>query len=248
MDIAVADRFRAIIFEPAGMIYDDSAWQRWLLQVLARMGLQTQYQPFFRLFETEFLSESYCGRRDFWESWREFLLRVGLHKGQIDELAIAAQAKRAQYENDLRPMPGVSAALTLLHARGATLLALANTTDCKRRFMEKLHRLSIAQRIKSAVTSRDLGWAMPDSKCYLAAVEEIRMPRSEILFVSADSRTLEGAMKVGIRTATLRSTAQVADITVDRLDELAPMLQATDGIARRQLIGNDLSFPRAKAG
>jgi hypothetical protein len=55
-------------------------------------------------------------------------------------------------------------------------------------------------------------------------------------------------MKVGIRTATLRSTAQVADITVDRLDELAPMLQATDGIARRQLIGNDLSFPRAKAG
>ncbi|MBM4003243.1 MAG: hypothetical protein FJ295_08150 [Planctomycetes bacterium] len=251
--IAAADRFRAILVEPAGILYDDTAWQRWLLKVLGRMGLHTQYQPFFHLFETEFLSESYRGRRDFWDAWRDFLLRVGLRKGQIDELAIAATAKRAQYERELRPMPGVPAALALLHTRGADLVVLANTTECKQRLLDKLGRMAIGQRLKSAISSRDLGVAMPDAECYLAAIEEIAMPRSEILFAAADSRSLQGARRVGIRTATLRSTGQIADITVDRLDDLNPLVHEPDNIARRSLPGDALPgdalpFPRAKAG
>ena len=76
----------ALLFDLADVIYDASMWQRWLLQLLGRLGLHTHYRAFFRAFETEHLVEVYLGKREYWDALGDYLRAVGMTSGQIDEV------------------------------------------------------------------------------------------------------------------------------------------------------------------
>ena len=45
------------IFELNGVLYDGTAWRRWLLQLLSKRGLHTHYDVFFRHWDLEFASQ-----------------------------------------------------------------------------------------------------------------------------------------------------------------------------------------------
>src|SRR3569623_1380083 len=75
------------------VLYDATLWRRWLLRLLQRMGLHTQYRTFFKIWDVEFLNEVHCGRREYSEAFQAFLLSAGLSRGQIDEVEAARQAR-----------------------------------------------------------------------------------------------------------------------------------------------------------
>ena len=105
-----------LLFDAGDVLYDDTVWRRWLLQVLARLGLHTNYRSFYHVWKHDFLDDVHRGRREFCEAFQAFLLSVGLSRAQVDEVESACQAKRNQWEASARPLPGVKSTLTKLQA------------------------------------------------------------------------------------------------------------------------------------
>ena len=111
---------REVLFDLGGILYDDSAWRRWLLQLLGRMGLHTHYVSFYRVWDCEFQPEVWSGRSGFWPALKRFLVATGLTCGQAAEIEAGCRARFRNFEQDIRPFPSV--AETLKYVRGNQLI------------------------------------------------------------------------------------------------------------------------------
>ena len=95
-----------LLMDVAGVLYDDTIWSRWLFKLLARLGLHTNFLPFFRVFEREFGPRIKRGEFDYWQALRAFLRSAGLSKGQIDEVEAAGHARQREFECERFSAPG----------------------------------------------------------------------------------------------------------------------------------------------
>jgi FMN phosphatase YigB (HAD superfamily) len=211
----------ALIFDPGDVLYDATLWRRWLLQVLGRLGLHTHYCSFYRVFEREHLSQAFCGRRDFWDALRSYLLEVGLSRGQIDEVLVAGQARQRQLQCGARPLPGVAATLAQLAAREIRLACLCNSPWPSAEVVEELDTLGLAGHFELVISSCDLGCCMPASEAYRAALSQLRLPAEDVAFVGHDSQELAGAATAGLWTIGVNHDADAeADILLERFEQL----------------------------
>jgi len=186
-----------IVMEFAGVLYDDTAWQRWLLQQLAKIGLQTQYGPFFYVFERDYLPAVHCGR-NYWDALHDFLVASGLTPGQIDEVTTAGQSRYCQFEENVRPFPGVAAALNKLAQHHVPVAILTNSAYSVDELQRRLQTMGIENRFVAVLSSRDLGCRKPDRTCYEAAVKTLRLPAHVVGYLGMKQCALRGATKAGL--------------------------------------------------
>lgn len=209
-----------VVMEFAGVLYDDTAWQRWLLQQLARIGLQTQYGPFFQVFERDYLPAVHCGR-DYWDALREFLVASGLTRGQIDEVEVAGLPRYRQFEEGIRPLPGVASTLSQLAAFNVPAVVLSNTQYTAAELERRLRKMGLADRFVAVLSSRESGHRMPDEASYEAALTAIRLPPRAVAFVGKNEYELKGAARAGMTTVAINHEPGTrADILIDRFDQL----------------------------
>lgn len=219
-------RVQGLLFDMGDVLYDATVWRRWLLQLLHRMGLHTQYRPFFKVWDCDFLDDVHCGRREYGEAFQAFLLSAGLSRGQIDEVEAASQARKRQLEDDVRPFPGVRATLERLHGAGMALGVLSDSECTAADLQIRLDRLGIGRFFSGVVSSIDLERTKPDPKCYLTLLSAMNLTADQAAFVGHDAEELAGASAVGIRTLAFNyDPGVVADRCLSRFEEL---LQLTD--------------------
>lgn len=215
-----------IVFSVGGVLFDDSIWKRWLLQQLARIGLQTQYQAFFQVLESEYLPDVYCGRRDYWHALREYLFAVGLNRGQIDEVEATAAHRRLRFEREIHPMPGVRGTLSILASRGVPMAVLCNSIDPTPQLVTKLQALGIAQHFHHVGSSQDAGVALPASESYQLSIQALQAKPTQLIFVSNDQREIRGARAVGmIGVAMHLEPFSEGNYCLDRIDTLTTMVR-----------------------
>jgi HAD superfamily hydrolase (TIGR01509 family) len=212
---------RALMFDMGGVFYDATLWRRWLLQLLSRMGLHTNYRSFYRVWQRDFLDPVHRGEREHNEALRAFLRAAGLKRGQIDEVEAASQARRRELEMGIRPLPGVRSTLKRLHAEGATLGVLCNAETPAHGLSERLTALGLDGLFKAVVSSFDLRRTKPDAECYFAALEAMQQTAAVTAFVGHDGSELAGAAAVGLRTVAFNADAgAVADRAIGPFEEL----------------------------
>ena len=95
-------KFDGLIFDMGDVLYDATVWRRWLIQLLHRMGLNTRYRSFFKVWEREYLDDVHRGLRDYGEAFQAFLLAAGLSRGHIDEVVAASHARKREIEAGTR--------------------------------------------------------------------------------------------------------------------------------------------------
>ncbi len=118
---------RGLLFDMGDVLYDATLWRRWLLQILARMGVHAAYREFYRVWDRDYLPAVHCGQRDYHEAFCAFLQSLGLARGVIEEIEAASQARRRELIATLRPLPGVRPTLCQLHAAGFPLGVLSDS-------------------------------------------------------------------------------------------------------------------------
>ena len=167
---------RGLIFDMADVLYDATVWRRWLLQLLARLGVHADYQAFYTAWDRDYLTEVHCGRREFNEAFQAFLFDRGLTWAQIDEVEAAGRIRREELDRNVRPFPCVTAALRQLAADGLALAVLTNAACPADGLQAKLNRLGLSDLFSAVWSSLDLEATKPDSKCYQAALESLQLP------------------------------------------------------------------------
>ena len=191
---------RGLIFDTGDVLYDATVWRRWLLKTLGRLGLSTSYSTFYRIWDQDFWADVCCGRREFWEAFRAFLLSAGLCRGQIEEVEVAARAQRRQWLATARLFPGVSDAIARLSDAGVVLAAICDSELPRNALDQQFHRLGLSPSLRAVVCSQDLERAKPDPACYGAALDTMHLSAHEVGFVGHDSQELAEAARLGMQT------------------------------------------------
>jgi len=223
---------KGLLFDAGDVLYDTTAWRRWLLHLLKRLGVYASYRSLFYIWDHDVLPDVYRGRREFREAFEAFLLSIGLSRGQVDEVVAACQAKRNQWEADTRPLPGVKSTLARLQAAG---LALGVASDCELSAAEltkRLTRFGLGGLFATVVSSLDLGRTMPDPAPYLAALDDLKVQPNQAAFVGHDVQGLTGALTIGMQTIAFNHDPEAeADAFIARFTELIELTTAGPGLA-----------------
>lgn len=212
---------QGLLFDMGDVLYDATVWRRWLLKLLHRMGLHTQYHMFFKIWDNDFLDDVHCGRREYGEAFQAFLLAAGLSRGQIDEVEAASQARKRELEDHVRPFPGVRATLDRLHAAGIVMGVLSDSESTAEILRTRLTALGIGRYFAAVVSSIDLERTKPASECYQAALGEMGLTAAQTVFVGHDAEELAGARAARMRTLAFNhETGAVADRYLARFEDL----------------------------
>lgn len=215
----------ALVLDLDHVLYDASPWQRWLLQLLNRIGLHTHYQAFFCTFERDYLEQVYCGERDYWDALRGYLLEAGVSRGRVEEVLAAGHGKHRELWRDVRPFPGVLTTLSQLAARGVRLAILSNSVTGGQEVAGQLEQLGIRSRFEVILSSRDLRLAKPTPESYQAAISALGLAPESIGFIGHSTLELAGAGLAGLTTIAVNHADDAqADIYLDRFEQLLPIV------------------------
>ena len=218
-------QIRGVLFDMGNVLYDDTLWRRWVLQLLSHVGLHTNYRCFFRIWDRDYLREVHRGRREFCEAFEAFLLAAGLSRSQIDEVEAACRARLHQLEAGARPLPGVKTTLERLHQSGLTLGVLSNSEHPASVLRQRLQRFAVGGLFTTVVSSIDLKRTLPDPACYLTAVKAMKLPAEEVAFVGHDAAELAGAAAGGMPAIAFNFDADArADVYLARFEELLDVI------------------------
>lgn len=225
-----------LLLDACNTLYDATAWQRWLLQVLRRLGLHTTYRSFFHVWKSDYLSAVHRGDREFCEAFRSFLQAVGLTRGQIVEVAVSCQSRRQRWEEEMRLLPGVKGTLGRLASAGMRLAVIADCEHPGEVLRERLEKMGLADVLTAVVTSRDVGRTQPDPACYQAALAALNLRGDQAVFIGHDGGELAAAAQLGMQTIAFNFAPEEveADIRIARFHELidlfeTPMLRSAAG-------------------
>jgi FMN phosphatase YigB (HAD superfamily) len=218
---------RAFVFDLGDVLYDATVWRRWLVRLLARLGLRVNYAEFFCVWDRDYLPDVYCGRRDYAEAFEAVLATCGLTRAQIEEVTAASHARRRDLAIHRRLLPGVSATLGQLHAGGFPLALLCEADGPGGQVREELHRLAIGDYFGPIISSFDLGRAKPDPVCFEAALAALQLTSGHAAFVGHNTVELAAARRLGLATVAFNyEPGAEADFHCSHFPELLDLVQA----------------------
>lgn len=224
-----------LLLDACDTLYDATLWQRWLLQVLQRLGLHTTSRCFFHVWKKDYLDAVHRGDREFHEAFRTFLQAVGLSRGQVLEVTVASNWRRLRWEEETRLLPGVKTTLGRLAGAG---VALAVFGDCEHRgegLRRRLEAMGLGKVLMAVVTSRDVGKTKPDPCCYETALAAIDLRADQVAYVGNDGDDLAAAARLGMQTIAFDFTPEIeAQVRIRRFAELIDLVEVP---ARRSAAG-----------
>lgn len=166
---------------------------------------------------------------DFGRTSRDILRRT-LGDDLTDERVRELDGKKEAYfreiiHDDFPAMPGVSELLDALAAAGFGIAI--GSSGPPENIAVVLAKLPGAQQIAAAVTGADVTRGKPDPQVFQIAAERLKLPPANCAVVEDAQHGVEAAKRAGMAGIALIGTLEreafsMADLVVDRLDELSP--------------------------
>lgn len=212
--------FKGVIFDMGDILYDASAWRRWLVEALQQHGVDITYPELVELWEAQ-LVDVYRGLADYWDRFDALLHTVRVPAGSRNALRRAAQRKGREVQQDRKPMDGVPGTLTALEEAGVKLAVLSDNESGSAAVRRLLAQLGIASHFDAVLSSVDVGQVKPHPSVYRAAVDALGLTIDACAFVGHDVDELEGARQVGLYAIAYNGhTDAPADVRLTHFREL----------------------------
>lgn len=225
-----------VLVDPRGILFDDTAWHRWLVTQLNRVGLAVEYDSFCQRFLAGQWSEALAGRMDYWTALLAHLRDLGCSAAQLSEVEVAGRPRWEQHQQQsLRLFPGVQRAWAKLVAAGVSLAILVNDLRPAQQVAAQLTAAGIRADWQSIYSSQEVGAALPQRQALLAVMQREQRATGGMALLSDDDAARQSASSLGMTTIGLRWVRPIAaDYIIDRLADLPQVL--SDSAADRATI------------
>lgn len=218
-------KIQGVVFEPCGVLYDDSAWRLWLWQLTCRMGLSSHYAPFFRVWDCEFQEAVWSGQLDMWTALGRFLRSAGMPQPGVDEVIAASRAKFRRFNQDTRPFPDVRRTVWSLYASGIQIMVMPHHPLGAKKTHERLDQIGIGKLVTRVLSHPDEGGPVKLIEWQRGSLAALPGPAGNWAFVGRQQAGLKLARRMGLLTVAFNHDADaVADVYIEQFAELAPLL------------------------
>lgn len=203
-------RLRGAIFDVGDIVYDATAWRRWLADRLAQLGADIDYPRLKAGWEAA-LVPVYLGEQDYWAAFAGYIGGLG-EQGldtknlNLEGLADEARQKGAECSAAHEPFPGVAEGLKRLRAGGIAVAALSDTESPRARVEAKLTRFGLDGLFNAIVTSVDIRAVKPMPEAFSAALAALGLQTADCAFVAHDVDELQGSTEFGLYTIAFNYT------------------------------------------
>ena len=214
-------------FDLDGVLYDHTPWRRWLLQLLSRIGLHTNYTAFFRLWDCDYGDDVAWERIPFWDAMRRFLTSAGLSASQCDEVEAAGRSRFNAAERQVRPFPSVRPALRQLTLRHVQLNLVSSFPLTHEQLQGKLGRLGMSSLFTGTCSARDWPPGTAPEHRFAAAIEKARSFPARTAYVGRLKSELQAAARLGLQTIAFNPEPDaVARYRLEQFDHLLHIIPA----------------------
>lgn len=219
-----SSRFSAVVFDAGDVLYDATAWRRWLAERLKASGADVSYALLVERWEAQ-LVDVYTGRAPYWERFRRLVSDFGIPEEEHAAWEAEARAKGKSAQVNQRPFKDVRTTLQGLRARGFRLGVLSDTEQSADQVRQKLERFGLGGLFDAVVTSIDIGHVKPELEAYAAAADSVGVSRSQCAFVAHDVDELVGAQEAGMFAIAFNAAADVpCDVRIDAFSDLIELM------------------------
>jgi hypothetical protein len=141
-----------------GILYDDSAWERWLFQLLVRLGLRTSFYRFRAVWRHDYYgSVATTGEAEPSLALRRFLSAIGLSAGTVHEVCAAAICRQQRDIDGPVLIPSAATYVRKIASTGVSLTAAHQGNRSSRQWQITLNRWRLTSQF-----DRILAW--PDGE------------------------------------------------------------------------------------
>ena len=187
----------AVLFDAGDVLYDATAWRRWLAERLSASGVDVTYPLLVERWEAQ-LVDVYTGRVGYWDRFRCLLSDFDIPDADLPKWEAAARAKGSEVQEVHRAFDGTREMLEALRARGLRLGVLSDTQQPAEDVRRKLDGFGLDGLFDAVVTSIDIGHVKPEREAYQEAANAVGSPLARCAFVAHDVDELEGAQEAGM--------------------------------------------------
>ncbi len=222
-----AHPIKALIFDVGDILYDASAWRRWLaVELSATLGRNFTYSNLVEKWES-FLIPVYKGKMDYWSAFQGMLAELRVDSDQSAKIEANARLKGKSVQLERRPMPGVRETLAALQGLNINLVALSDNESGESGVRDTLAQLGIEQYFDAVVSSCSIGHVKPEPQAFDYAIEKTRFPKRHCGFVAHDVDELKGAMDHGLFAVGYNFHPDApADALIEHFDELIQLVNS----------------------
>jgi hypothetical protein len=135
---------RRVVVELEGILYDDSAFERWLFQLLVRMGIRSSFDRFHTEWRHDYVADITTGTGSLDAALRRFLPTFGMSTGTIHEVCAAAVCRHRQLSCQPVLFPGVAGPIVQLARWGVCWTAVHRSTRSLKDWERTLHKIGRA--------------------------------------------------------------------------------------------------------
>lgn len=232
-------KIQGVVFEPCGVLYDDSAWRRWLWQLAARMGMSSHYTPFFRVWDCEFQESVWSGQQDLWMALGQFLRSAGMSRPDIDEVIASCRAKFRRFDQDTRAFPDVRRTVRKLHASGIEVAVIAHVRAGAINIPQRLEQVGLSKLVTRVLERGDVLPA-ESTDWQQASLKTLPGHPTSWAFVGRQQTGLDLAHRLGLLTLAFNHDADtVADVYIEQFSQLGQLLH--------RHVSSETGFSPAKA-
>jgi phosphoglycolate phosphatase-like HAD superfamily hydrolase len=215
----------ALVFDLDGVLYDHTTWQRWLLQLLGKLGLHTNYTLFFRVWDCDYAQQVAWGNLPYWTALRSFLLATGLSSGQVDEVEAAGRSRFSAAEQRIRPFPNVRSSLRQLSLRGLKLNLVTAFPWTRQQLTDRLGRLEIVNLFSYTASARDWPQTTPAKQRLAESLDAAGLDSARTAYVGRLNGELQAAAELGMPTIAFNQEPDAsADFQLEQFDTLPHMI------------------------
>jgi FMN phosphatase YigB (HAD superfamily) len=219
-----------LLISPSQVLYDDTLWWRWLLQMVSRFGLHTNNDMFTSLWQSDYYDDVCQGDREVFDALQEFLTCCGLRRGQVDELCAAGRLHWRRLELELRAFPQTLPAIAALAQQGWRMGLLMHCPLSTSEAKSQLEQMRIARFFDHVVGSREIAtrFSLPDFWSDVA--QRLSVSPERIALMCHETRQLSAAKSAGLTTLAFQCDGHhTADATLNRVDEVLSLGFAQPG-------------------
>lgn len=220
-------RPRSILVDFCGVVCDGSGWSRWLCRLISRFsGMPLDYATFTRNWYEHYIVRLARDRASHQDALRSLLASFSLPDRLMDELCLAASARRRDFQQSEHALPGVREALVSLRHERLTVGLLAICDWDAIALQDDLQRMGLSALFDYVVCSDAQPLIDSHGKILWAHIaQRLGYACRDMVLVSAHPDRLNEAQQSGMVAIGINADPlQWQGPTVQHISELAYML------------------------